>query len=56
MFLCKIIEDIYCGMCPFERNACRNFLTKEEIVQEIEDIRDNAISWLNKIKEEQNNV
>lgn len=57
MYLCEVIRDISCGACPFRDDSrCGRYFSKEEIIEEIEGIRDNAIFWLSKIKGEKENV
>lgn len=57
MYLCDFVRDISCGACPFRYNSeCGEYSSKEMIIQEMEDMRDNIIFWLPKIKEGKENV
>lgn len=57
MYLCDFVRDISCGACPFRYNSeCGEYSSKEMVIQEMEDMRDNIIFWLSKIKEEKENV
>lgn len=56
MYLCNIIKDISCSCCPFQNCDERTFSSEIMVKEALEEIRDNAIFCLNKIKEEEKNV